>query len=425
VRVVLIHQAFVSPGEAGGTRHFELAKHAGAAGHQFTIVASDLSYLTGQRATGTGGVISEETIQGVRVLRAFTYPTLHRSFTWRIVSFVSFMCSSLWVGLRAGPVDVVMGTSPPIFQAASAWLLSFLRRKPLLLEIRDLWPDFAIGLGVLSNPLLIWAARGLERFLYRRATHLLVNSPAYRDYLLEEGVKPKNITLIANGVDCQMFDPTARGERTRREFGLDGQFVITYAGALGLANDIPTILRAAERLLARTDIRWLLLGDGKERLRLERMARDMGLRNVLFVGARPKSEMPDFLAASDVCLATLQNIPMFRTTYPNKVFDYMAAGRPTILAIDGVIRQVIEKSGGGVFVSPGDDGALAEAVLKLRSNPLRVRAMGDASRKFVVQNFDRREQASMFVALLERMGRSDQPVLVGAAKEPKTGSVQS
>jgi lipopolysaccharide/colanic/teichoic acid biosynthesis glycosyltransferase len=406
LRVVLIHQAFVSPDEAGGTRHYELAKRAVEQGIAFTIVASDISYLTGARAGGGDERISEQNFDGVRVRRAYTYPSLHRSFVWRVVSFLSFMLTSIRTALRAGRVDVVMGTSPPIFQAASAWLVALVRRRPLLLEIRDLWPAFAIDLGVLRNRALIRLSRWLERFLYAHAAHLLVNSPAYRDYLISKGVPPDRVTLIANGVDAAMFAPDSRGERVRESLRLTDKFVVTYAGALGMANDIETILRAATRLVEYPQIHFLLVGDGKERARLETLARKLNVVNVTFIGARPKAEMPELLAASDACVATLKDIAMFRTTYPNKVFDYMAAARPTVLAIDGVIRRVIETAQAGVFVPPGDDRALADAVLALNDDRERAAKMGRNARAYVVEHFDRKQQANDFAALLHRLVES-------------------
>ena len=401
MRLLLIHQAFVSPDEAGGTRHYELAQHLVRHGHQVTIVASDLSYLTGQRMVARGrGIVSEQMVGGVRVLRAYTYPALHRSFVWRIISFISFMVASVIAALRAGPVDLVMGTTPPIFQAVSAWFVAALRRQPFLLEVRDLWPEFAIDMGVLKDRKLIALSRGLERFLYARATHLLVNSPAYRDYLLSKGIAPAKVSLIPNGVASEMFAAEGDRERLRSAWGLEGKFIVIYAGALGLANDIPTVLRAAARLKTAPQIHFLFVGDGKERANLAAEAEQSGLANVTFAGAYPKSQMPEVLAASDACLAILKDIPMFRTTYPNKVFDYMAAARPTVLAIDGVIRQVVEAAGGGIFVPPGDDAALAAAVQYLSADPAQARAMGAAARTYVVEHFDRRRQAEGFQRLV-------------------------
>lgn len=403
IHVLLVHQAFVGPNEPGGTRHYELARHSVAQGHNFTIIASDISYLTGTPAVQKAGLVAEQDLADVKVLRAYTYPSLHRGFIWRIISFISFMAMSVAASLRCREIDLVMGTSPPIFQAVSAWLISRLRHRPFLLEVRDLWPEFAIGMGVLKNPLLIWLSYRLEHFLYNRATHILVNSPAYRDHLVEGGISPEKITLIPNGVDPGMFDPSAKAEAQRRRWGGRDKFLVTYAGALGMANDLPTVLRAAALLRNDTDIHFVLLGDGKERLNLENMARDLDLTNVAFAGAIPKSDIPEALAASDACIAILQDIPMFRTTYPNKVFDYMAAGRPTILLIDGVIRSVIEAAGGGIYVSPGDETALAEAIRELSRNRKKARAMGRAAREYVVEHFDRIKHADQFVKLIKQV----------------------
>jgi len=159
MHTLLIHQAFVSPHEAGGTRHYELAKHVVKAGDRFTIVASDLSYLSGKRATEKKGLVTKQNINDICVFRAYTYSSIHKSFVWRVVSFFSFTFTSILASFGAGPVDLVMGTSPPIFQAISAWVVAKLRRKPFLLEIRDLWPEFAIDMGVLKNPILIYMSR--------------------------------------------------------------------------------------------------------------------------------------------------------------------------------------------------------------------------------------------------------------------------
>lgn len=407
MHLLLIHQAFVSPSEAGGTRHFELGQHLLKTGDEFTIVASDVSYLTGKSLFDKPSLMTAQEFEGIRILRAYTYPAVHQGFVWRVFSFLSFMVSSVYAGLKAGPVDLVMGTSPPIFQAVSAWLVATLRRRPFLLEIRDLWPVFAIDMGVLKNPVLISLSSWLENFLYARAHHILVNSPAYRDYIHGKGIPMEKISLIANGVEPDLFNPQyAEAIEFRQELGIeDDCFLVTYAGALGMANDIPTVLRAAARLHDNKKIRFLFVGDGKERPHLEKLAQEMKLSNVIFIGSRPKTDMPKILAASNACLAILMDIPMFRTTYPNKVFDYMAAEKPTILAIDGVIRQVIEAAGGGLFVQPGDEKALSAAVMKMSSNTDQSKKMGSAARDYVVKHFNRNDQAKEFVILVNRLAK--------------------
>jgi glycosyltransferase involved in cell wall biosynthesis len=399
MNILLIHQNFVDPNHPGGTRHFELAKYLVQKGHRVTIVAGNVDYLTGQRICRTRFGLARQELHGVHVLRAFTLPCIHRSFGWRVVSFFSFMFSSLWAGFFAGPVDVVLGTSPPIFQLPSAWITALLRWRPFILEIRDLWPEFAIEMGIVKNRFVIAWARYVENFFYRRARHIIVNSPAYRDYLLGKGVPGEKISVIPNGVDAAMF----RGgcpATLRRDLGLDANFLVTYAGALGICNDVETILRAAASLRECRDIHFLIVGGGKETARLQHTAQQLQLANVTFAGCFPKERMQDVLAAADACVATLKDIPMFRTTYPNKVFDYMAAGKPTILGIDGVIREVLEAAHGGIYVPPGNAEALASAVRSLRDDPELAGRMGHDAREYVRRHFCRRQQAENLEALL-------------------------
>jgi len=406
MHVLLIHQSFATPAEAGGTRHFEFGKHLVRKGNKITIITSNLNYLTGMRvARSKPGAEDDhkEVIDGVRIHRVYTYPALHRSYLWRVISFLSFVLSSIVAGLRTRDVDMVVGTSPPLPQACSAWLVAALKRRPLLLEIRDLWPDFAIDMGILTNPLLVATARMLERFLYKHATHILVNSPAYQSILMEKGVPEEKISLIPNGVDATMFDVERDKQSLREELNLGDRFVVTYSGALGEANDIPTLLKAADRLRNRPDIVFLLVGDGKKRVELESIVERNNLENVLFIGSRPKSEIPGILAASDACVAILQDIPMFMTTYPNKLFDYMAAGRPIIMAIDGVARSVVENADCGVISRPGEAADIVKAVELLADARDEAREMGIRGRDYVVRHFNRRDHAEAFSSLCERL----------------------
>ncbi|MDB4609510.1 glycosyltransferase family 4 protein [Verrucomicrobia bacterium] len=408
MKIILVHQAFVSPHEGGGTRHFEFASHCQKAGHHFRIIASDLSYLSGQSVLSQNGITIEQDIDGVLVTRAKTLPVHHKSFFWRVISFLSFMCSSFYAGLKSEKVDIVMGTTPPIFQAVSAWAISKIKRVPFLLEVRDLWPDFAVDMGVLKNPVLIYLSKKLEKFLYAQAVHIIVNSPAYKDYLVEKHqIAASKVSLISNGVNPAMFDPNDDGAGIRKKLNIENKFVVTYAGAIGLANDIRTILSAAKILKSESSIVFLLVGDGKERTKMMELADEWGLENVIFTGVYPKKEMKEILAGSDLCLATLLDIPMFRKTYPNKVFDYMAAGRPTILGIDGVIRKVIEDADGGVFVQPGDGKIIAEKVMYFQQNPDRKAECGKNARSYVAKHFDRSQHAELFEHLINRIVSSN------------------
>jgi glycosyltransferase involved in cell wall biosynthesis len=407
MHILLIHQAFASLNEPGGTRHHELARYLAQCGHRVTIITSQVSYLTGTAASearpnNASAPIEEKPRGGVTILRAYTYAALHRSFVHRIFSFFSFMASSFLVGLRVRHVDLVWGTSPPIFQGATAWALARLKGAPFLFEVRDLWPAFAVGVGVLRQPVLIRLSLWLESFLYRHADRVLVNSPGFIDHVRQRGAR--RVELVPNGADAHMFDPNSDGSAFRQEHGLEDHFVALYAGAHGMSNDLGVLLQAAHLLADRAEIMVVLLGDGKEKPALIDQAQRQGLKNVAFLPPIPKAEMPQALAAADACIAILKPIPLYATVYPNKVFDYMAAGRPVVLAIDGVIRQVVEGAGAGIFVSPGDADALAQAIRRLADDPRLGKSMGARGREVVENRFDRAQLAQQLAEVIESMG---------------------
>ncbi len=283
MHILLIHQA-CGMDEPGGTRHHELARFLAQKGHQVTIIASPVSYLTGNGQQKR--VRKQVDDLGVTIIRSYTLPALHRSFVWRILSFLSFMVSSFVNGLFVRKVDLVWGTTPPIFQGPTAWLLARLKGTPFLLEVRDLWPSFAVAVGVLKNKTLIGLSEWLERFLYKHADLVMVNSPGYIEHVKTRGAR--EVALIPNGADPAMFDPADDGAAFRHAQGLEDQFVVLYAGAHGLSNDLNVVLDAAALLKDNPAIRIVLLGDGKEKSRLMARAAELGLTNVLFLPPVPK-----------------------------------------------------------------------------------------------------------------------------------------
>ena len=401
MHILLIHQAFAALDEPGGTRHHELARYLVGQGHQVTIIASPISYLTGEKTSKQPRKQTDDV--GVTIIRSFTLPALHRSFIWRIFSFFSFMASSFINGLFVKKVDLVWGTTPPIFQGPTAWLLASLKRVPFLLEVRDLWPAFAVAVGVLKNKVLIKLSEWLEKFLYRHADQVLVNSPGFIEHVTSRGAK--KVVLIPNGADPDMFNPLDKGAAFREEHELEGKFVVLYAGAHGLSNDLPVVIQAASQLQDEDHIRFVLLGAGKDKPALQALAEQMGLKNVLFLPPVPKHRMAGALAASDACIAILKPIELYQTTYPNKVFDYMAAGRAVLLAIDGVIRRVVEDGNAGIFIPPGDPDAMANAIHQFAENPEKCRKMGLNGRTMIETKFSREKLASEFNTLVESMRR--------------------
>jgi glycosyltransferase involved in cell wall biosynthesis len=409
MHVLLIHQIFAGPDDPGGTRHYEIGRYLVEHGHRVTVIASAVKYLTGEVAEH----VAEAVPGSMRIVRLAGRQDLHRSFRARARSYFDFALRAYRAAMDVPDVDVVWGTSPPLLQLVPAWLAA--RRCPggFLLEERDLWPEFAVEMGIVRDGAISHAALRMKRCLYGRARRIVLNSPGFLPFLTGYGVPESKIRVIPNGVDANQFDPAARGKALRAAWGAEDRFVVLYAGALGPANGLDVALGAAETLRGSRTL-FVLVGDGKARGELAAAIDARGLDNVRLVPAQPKRAMRDVLGAADACLATLRDIPLFRTTYPNKVFDYMAAGRPVLLAIDGVIREVVEHAGAGIFVPPGDAGALAAGVRRLMSSPAEARTMGRRGRVAVCAEFAREKQAADFERLLCELMPATHPAPVWA-----------
>lgn len=382
--------------EPGGTRHHELARFFAAAGHKVIIIASPVSYLTGRSEKNVK--VSRDANGAIEIYRVYTYPALHKSFIHRVFSFVSFMVSSFFKSMAIRNIDVVWGTTPPIFQSFTGWLVARLKRKPFMLEVRDLWPAFAIAVGVLHNKTLIRLSLWLEKFLYTHADRVVVNSPGFIPHIQSRG--GKNIVLVPNGADPAFFDAQS-ADRQVNYPEWNGKFVVLYTGAHGMSNDLDVVLRAAELLQSTPAIHFVLLGDGKEKSAMQEKAARLRLSNLEFRDSLPKTQMPSVIAAADACIAILKPVEMYKTTYPNKVFDYMACAKPIILAIDGVIREVVETAHCGLFCPPGDPQKMSEAILKLYRDPAAARDMGLNGRRYLELHFDRAQIAGEFIKAVE------------------------
>ena len=397
MHILLIHQAFVTTGEAGGTRHIEFAKRLAAHGHRVTIITSPVSYLSGKNShSGFYLWKKEQWSEGIEIRYCWTSSGMHKGFLPRLLAFFSFMFSSVFCALNVKNADLVWGTSPNLFQAWTAWLSARCKGKPFLLEIRDMWPEFAIAMGALRNKTLIRMSQWLEKFLYCHADRIIVNSPGFIPFIRD--ICGKTADLVPNGADEDMFIG-ADGTAFREEYHLEDDFVVMYSGAHGPANDLETALKAAELLRDHPGIRFVFVGSGKDKPRLEAIKTEKKLDNVLFVPPVPKDRIASVMAAENAGLAILKKIDMFKTTYPNKVFDIMACGDPVLCQIDGVIREVVEENHAGVFVEPGDPQALVDAVLKLAADPGGCREMGGNGRRAIEDRFSRDKAAAQLEAI--------------------------
>jgi len=402
MHILLIHQAFTTIGSAGGTRHYEIARYLAKKGHKITVITSPVSYLTGEKESAGYNPLDRAILdEQIHILYCYTSKGMHKGFFPRLFAFFSFMVSSFFKALSVPDVDIVWGTSPNLFQGFTAWLSARWKNVAFLFEIRDLWPDFAIELGILKNPFLIYFSKKLEKFLYQHADQLIVNSPGFIQPI--QKISGKIPVLIANGSDPEMFRSSDQGEAFRKQYNLEKSFVVMYCGAHGPANDLDVILDAAEILQNRSDIKFVLVGSGKDKNTLMENAAQRNLKNVIFAPPFSKEKIANVIAASNAGLAILKPIPLFKTTYPNKVFDTMAARKPVLVQIDGVIRELVETYNAGIFVEPGNPYALAVAVRALADDPERCQKMGMNGYQAICKDFSREKSAYLIENILKTM----------------------
>ena len=401
MHILLIHEIFVTPDEGGGTRHYELAKYLIQMGHKVTVIASDVDYLSGNKKTK-----KREIKEGIEIIYVLTLSSVHKSFLGRGLAFLSFSFSSFFEALKVRGFDVVIGTSPPLFQAITSLVIAKLKRKKFVYEVRDLWVDFARELGVVRNKFILNLLKKFENLLYKKADLIIVNSPGFLPFILSSISKDK-VILIPNGVNTEDFDEAIEKDRELEyKLGISGKFVIMYAGNLGVANDIDTILNAARLLKDIIDIVFVLIGGGIRKDEIKKRIKTEEMENVIVLDPVSKKEIPKVISLADVCLATIKNTPLLQVVYPNKVFDYMASGKPTILTIGGVIRNVIEESNGGIYVPPGNPEKSKGAILNYYSNRKLVVLHGRNAKRYVKKHFERAVIAKQFeTALLQLLDK--------------------
>ncbi len=342
-----------------------------------------------------------ETVDGIRVLRCWLYATPNKGVLRRSFSFATFMLSAIFFAVFFAPkCDVVVATSPQLLCGLAGYIVSVLKRRPFVLEVRDLWPRQIVDLGVVKNRFVIGLLSGIEMFLYRRAKGIVTVAEATRGEIVARGLPQEKVYTITNGIDEDFFTPREHKVRLRELCGWDKRIVVMYVGTHGLSQGLGTILETAELLRSRPEIRFVFVGSGAERQMLIEQARKMYLDNVDFLGMQPKEKMPECYAAADICLVPLRKREVFLYNIPSKIFEIMACARPIVLGVEGQAKEVVEAARAGIAVEPENPQAYAEAILRLAEDEALRRAYGEHGRAYAVAHYSRNRKAGDYLACL-------------------------
>ncbi|AUC79548.1 glycosyltransferase WbuB [Nonlabens sp. MB-3u-79] len=404
MRILLIHQYFLEKNDGGGSRFNEMTRTWAIQGHTVTVLAGMVHYATGEKAPQYKGKFTLHDYQfydGVDVMRCHVSETYNSSFLGRLWAYFSFVFSSVYAGLfkTKGKFDVILVTSPPLFVGITAYVLSIFKRIPFMFEVRDLWPESAIDTGVLQNKIIIKFAYWFEAFIYRKAKLINVLTPAFRTKLIEKGVSEQKIIFIPNAADFSLAEAVQKdfnAQEFKESLGLTGKFVITYVGAHGVANHLIQLLDAAE-FLRDTNVVFQLIGSGMQKQMLIAEKEKRQLDNVIFREPVAKAEVFKYILASDMGASVLKKVDTFKTIYSNKTFDYMSCKKATLLAIDGVSRELINEANCGVYVEPENPSAIAAGIRRVLNDPNKLIEMGENGYNHALQNFDRKVLASRYL----------------------------
>ena len=401
MKIVIVTHYFPPEVGAPQARLGDFARLWAAAGHDVHVITGMPNHPTGVIPDEyRGRVRGDEEVDGYRVTRCWLYATANEGIVKKALGHLSFMVTSVLLGFRrVGRPDVVMVSSPTFFAIGSAWLLSRLKRARLIVEVRDLWPAIFIELGVLTNKQAIRVLERLELVAYRAADAVVVVSDGFKQHIAARGIDSSTIHTIRNGVDLERFVPAEQNAAWRAELGAGERMLALYIGAHGISQGLTTVIDAAA-LLTDDEVQVALVGDGADRAAVERHRDDLDLANVSMRQSVERNEVPDVLAAADICLVTLRDIPLFTTFIPSKIFELLAAGKPIVAAVAGEPAGIL-RDAGAVVVAPEDASALATAIRELSSDADRRTEMGVRGREYVERNFDRRVLATEYLAIMD------------------------
>jgi len=378
------------------------------AGHEVTVVTGVPNVPSGVVYPGYRNQFrpQREQMDGIHVVRVWTYVAPNAGFAKRIANYLSYMLTAVLAGLFVKRPHVVVATSPQFFCGWAGVLLTKLRRLPFVLEIRDIWPESIAAVGAMKKGWLTRLLEFLERTMYRSADRIVAVGEGYRDNILSKVKVGERITVITNGVDLEKFQPAQPDGRFRQQWKLDAKFVCSYIGTIGMAHGLEVVLDAAEilRRAGRDDVAFCLVGDGAERARLQAAAAARGLSElVVFTGRQPRGEVPSILASSDACLIHLRGSELFETVIPSKIFETMAMQRPILMGVRGPARDIVLAAKAGIAIEPDSAPSLVQALTRLADDRGLAQDLGRHARDYVAEHFDRDRLAIEYLRLLHEV----------------------
>ncbi len=441
MKILFFSHYYTPEGNAPATRVSALCERWVKSGHDVTVVTCPPNVPNGIVYDGYANKRTSEVINGVKVERVKLYIAANRGAVKRLFNYVSYFVKSLLAALRLPKPDVVIATSPQIFCGYAGVWYKRLRHVPLVMEIRDIWPESMFAVGAKVPKLGIWGLEKIEKAMYRKCDRLVTVGQGYYDRLAEKGVPKEKMSIVMNGTDLAVYSPREKNAELLKKYGLEGKFVVSYIGTVGMACGLEVVLDAAEKLGSEfrvpgsefnyeddskpatlnpkpetektqpetrnpepeTDkpIVFVIVGDGAHKEKLEEEAKKRNLTNVVFTGRQPKSSMPDWVSSSDANLVHLKKTDLFTTVMPSKIFESAGCKRPIIMGVDGFAKKLVMDANAGLDMTPENADSLVECVEKLAGDPELCKQLGENAYNNIAKVHNRDKQAEDYLRILK------------------------
>lgn len=404
MHILFLTDNFPPEVNAPASRTFEHCREWVKSGHEVTIVTCAPNFPKGKVFDGYRNRLWQtEELEGIRVVRVWSYITRNEGFTRRILDYMSFMVSAFFAALFVRRVDVIIGTSPQFFTACAAFLTSVIKRRPWIFELRDIWPESIRAVGVMKRDRLLNLLERLELFLYRKATAVISVTHAFKQNLVKRGIDEAKIFVVTNGVDTSRFTPLPKDQELLAELGLQNTFVAGYIGTHGMAHGLDTLLDAG-RVLANSDhtahFRIMMLGDGAHRQRLQERAKLEGLSNILFIESVPKPQVTRYWSILDVSIIHLKKSELFKAVIPSKMFECMGMAIPTVHGVEGESADIVMHYDIGLTFEPENHLNLVDCLVLLNKDRARRERLA-RNGPTAAHQFDRKVLAAKMLEIIE------------------------
>ncbi len=400
MRILFLTDNFPPEVNAPASRTYDHAIEWLKAGHDVTVITCAPNFPKGVVYEGYKNKIYQtEMMDGIKVVRVWSYIAENKGFLKRTLDYISYSITSFFAGLFQ-KADIIVATSPQFFTALSGRTLAFWRRKPWIMEVRDLWPESIKTVGAIKDNAFIRYFEWEEMRCYKSARKIVVVTDSFKKTLIERGIPAEKIEVVKNGVNKNLFQPIPKDEALLDELGLRGKKVIGYIGTHGMAHKLDFVLQCAANMKERKDCHFLLIGSGAEKANLLRMKEALQLNNLTMLDPVPKTEVGQYISILDISLIVLKKSPLFKTVIPSKIFENAGMEIPILMGVEGEAQGIIEHYGAGLCFEPENEGDFVEKLNSLLTDDDLYHKCQKGCQKLSV-DFDRKNLATKMLTVIE------------------------